>query len=50
MTEEEIRNLQALVDTVSKKIEAQVKQGNTKQLKELLWNVPTIILKQYAKD
>lgn len=46
--EEEIRNLQALVDVVAKKIEQEIKEGNTKGLKEMLWTVPANILAEYA--
>ncbi len=50
MTEDEIRNLNILVDVVAKRIEHEIKEGDTKALKELLWNVPTNILAQYAKE
>lgn len=45
---EEIRNLTALVDVVSKKVELKVKEGDKELLKELLWNVPTTILVDVA--
>ena len=50
MAEEEIRNLEILVNLVARKIEAEIKAGSTKTLKELLWTVPTNILAEYAKD
>lgn len=46
--DEEIRNLQALVDVVANKIKQEVKKNDTKGLKELLWQVPTVILAEYA--
>ncbi|KKN56440.1 hypothetical protein LCGC14_0572130 [marine sediment metagenome] len=45
---DELRNLEALVDTVAKRIATEVKAGDVKALKELLWHVPVVILKQYA--
>ncbi len=48
--EDEIRNLGILVDVVAKRVEAEIKRGNTQILKELLWNVPTNILTLYAKE
>lgn len=50
MAEEEIRNLGILVDVVAKRIEREIKAGNTRTLKELLWQVPTNILAEYAKE
>ena len=37
-------------DLIARKIEAEIKAGSTKTLKELLWTVPTNILAEYAKD
>lgn len=48
--ENEIEKLRILVDVVAKRIERDIKAGNTDTLKELLWNVPTVILSQYVKE
>jgi hypothetical protein len=45
--EENIRNLTALVDAAAKKIAVQVAKGDTKGLKELLWNVPVKVLAEF---
>ena len=49
MAREEIENLDVLVNVVALRLEKEVKAGDTKALKELLWNVPINILSQYAK-
>ena len=46
--ENEIEKLRILVDVVAKKIEGEVKADDTKGLKEMLWQVPTNILAEYA--
>ena len=48
--QEEIQNLDTLVGLVAKKIEAEIKAGNTERLTTLLWEVPTNILAEHAKD
>ena len=45
----EIEDMAVLVNVVALRIEKEVKAGDVKALKELLWNVPTNILAQYAK-
>lgn len=48
--EEEIQNLGTLVDAAAKRLEAEIKAGDSKALKELLWQVPTAILADYVKE
>lgn len=48
-TTKKLEDLSALVDTVSLRLEGEIKKGNTRTLKELLWNVPQNILSEYIK-
>ncbi|KKL21483.1 hypothetical protein LCGC14_2445030 [marine sediment metagenome] len=47
---DDIRNLDTLVNLVAGRVVREVKEGSDKSLKELLWNVPTNILANYARD
>lgn len=48
-TTKKLEDLSALVDTVSLRLEGEIKKGNTRTLKELLYHVPQVILSDYAR-
>ncbi len=47
---DEIRDLGTLVNLVAGRVANEIRQGSDTSLKELLWNVPTKILANYARD